>query len=153
MDIAPPQVGFTLRPASATDDTKIKEIIYQMQLNPLGLNWRRFILAIDPTGQIIGCGQVKPHRDGLLELASLGVLPEWRGKGVARRIIEYLLEKYPGRLYLTCRSELEPLYQKFGFRTLNYTEMPRHYQRITRLVASFNWLTRRSDHLCVMRRN
>ncbi len=147
------QVGFTLRPACATDAARIKEITFQVQNNPLGLNWQRFVVAIEPAGQIIGCGQVKPHRDDLLELASLAVLEEWRDKGVAREIIESLLEKHPGRLYLTCRAQLVPLYQKFGFRTLNYAEMPRYYQRINRIVATYNWLAGRPNQLRVMQRN
>lgn len=153
METSQAQAGFTLRPATAGDARIIRKLIYQMQLSPLGLNWQHFILANDPVGQIIGCGQVKTHNDGSLELGSLGVLPEWRGRGVARKIIEHLLEQYPGRLYLTCRSELEPLYQKFGFRTLVYPEMPPYFQRISRIVASFNRLAHRPNHLLVMRRN
>ena len=30
----------------------------------MALDWHRFILAIDPFGKVIGCGQVKPHSDG-----------------------------------------------------------------------------------------
>lgn len=146
-------VEFTLRPAIARDSPRIWMIIYQMQLNPLGVNWRHFILAIDQAGRIIGCGQVKPHYDGSLELASLAVLPAWRGNGVAGRIIGYLLERYPARLYLTCRSDLAPLYQKFGFRTLDFVEMSPYFQRLSRIVASFNRLAGRPERLTVMRRN
>ena len=107
-----------MRPATIADAATIRQIISLVQINPMSLNWQRFILAIDRDGKVIGCGQVKPHSDGSLELASIAVLPDWRGKGIARVIINHLLEKYPGRLYLTCRSQLGPLYQKFDFQAL-----------------------------------
>jgi N-acetylglutamate synthase-like GNAT family acetyltransferase len=144
---------FTLRPATAEDAETIRHIISLAQINPTSLNWRRFVLAVDRDGKIIGCGQVKPHSDGSLELASIAVLPDWRGKGIARAIIEHLLEQYPGRIYLTCRSRLEPLYQKFGFQALQFADMPPYFQRLSQLVALFNKLFHQPDHLSVMRRN
>jgi N-acetylglutamate synthase-like GNAT family acetyltransferase len=124
-----------------------------VQINPVSLNWRRFILAVDRDGNTIGCGQVKPHSDASLELASIAVLLNWRGKGIARGIIEYLLNQYPGRLYLTCRSQLGPMYQKFGFQTIQNADMPPYFRRLSRLVALFNKLFHQPDHLLVMRRN
>ena len=155
MDIAKATTGYTLRPATAADAVSIRRIIYLVQINPTGLSWRRFIVAVDDEerGHIIGCGQVKAHKDSSLELASIAVLPEWRGSGVARAIIEYLLKQYPGRLYLTCRSHLEPLYQKFGFQAIGIDEMPPYFQRLSRLAAVYNKLTHQPDHLSVMRRN
>ena len=144
---------YTLHPATATDAKTIRQIISLVQINPISLNWRRFILAVDRQGKIIGCGQVKPHGDGSLELASIAVLPDWRGNGIARRIIDQLLEQYPGRLFLTCRSRLEPLYQKFGFQAIQLADMPPYFQRLSRLVPLFNKLFHQPDTLLVMRRN
>ncbi len=144
---------YRLRPATSGDASTIRWIINLVKINPMSLDWKRFILAEDGHGHVIGCGQVKPHRDGSLELASLAVLPAWRGQGLARRIIERLLAQYPGRLYLTCRSQLEPLYQKFGFKTIEFSEMPPYFQRISRLVALYNNLAHQPGHLSVMQRN
>jgi N-acetylglutamate synthase-like GNAT family acetyltransferase len=129
--------NFTLRPALATDFASIKELIYSSEVNPMGLDWKRFIIAVNPTGEVIGCGQLKPHGKEVLELASIAVKPEYRNQGVARAIIEHLLADSPRPLYLMCRSRLEPLYEKFGFRTISYDEMPRYFQRISRLAG---WL-------------
>jgi N-acetylglutamate synthase-like GNAT family acetyltransferase len=144
---------FTIRPANASDAKTIRRIINLVHINPTGLSWKRFIVAIDGQGKIIGCGQVKAHKDGSMELASIAVLPEWRGKGVARRIIEHLIQQYPGQMYLMCRSALEPLYQKFGFHTINYNDMPAYFQQISRMADLYNRLTHSPDHLSVMRRN
>lgn len=153
MGTIPSSQGYSLRRAKVTDAAMIRQIISQVHINPTGLNWQRFVLAVDSHDSIIGCGQLKPHSDGSLELASIAVLPEWRGKGVARTIIEYLLEQHSGRLYLTCRAELHTLYQKFGFQVLNTDEMPPYFKRLSRLVNLFPRLRRQPDRLLVMRRN
>jgi len=153
MDISSQPLQFSLRPATRAEAVTIRKIISDANINPLGLNWQRFILAVDQAGKIIGCGQIKPHTDGTYELASIAVLPEWRGRGVARSIILYLLEQHPGRLYLTCRAPLEPLYQKFGFKTIEESEMTPYFRRISRLVRIFNRIIRLPDRLLVMRRD
>jgi N-acetylglutamate synthase-like GNAT family acetyltransferase len=144
---------YSLRSATAADAGTIRRIISLVQINPTSLNWRRFVLAVDHEGRIIACGQIKPHGDGSLELASIAVLPDWRSKGIARTIIEHLLEQYPGRLYLTCRSQLGPLYQKFGFQAIQIADMPPYFKRLSRFVALINKLFHQPDHLLVMRRN
>jgi N-acetylglutamate synthase-like GNAT family acetyltransferase len=145
--------GISLRPATLGDDKTIRNIISQVRINPLALDWHRFILAIDSNGNVIGCGQVKPHSDGSLELASIAVLPDWRGKGVARLIIEYLLKQHPGRIYLTCRSNLSSMYQKFGFQAIMPAEMTPYFRRLHRIVAWINKLFRQPHSMLVMRRN
>jgi len=132
---------------------RIRQIIALVQINPIGLNWRRFILATDREDRIIGCGQVKPHADGSLELASIAVLPDWRGKGISRTIIEHLLVQYPATLYLTCRSQLGPMYQKYGFKAIQRVEMPPYFRRLSRIVALINKLFRQPDRMLVMKRN
>jgi len=145
-------INYALRPASAADAARIRRIIALVQNNPLSLNWQHFVLATDREDRIIGCGQVKQHADGSQELASIAVLPEWRGKGIARRIIEHLLEQYPGTLYLTCRSQLGSMYQKFGFQAIQRDEMPPYFQRLSRIVTLINKLFRQPDRMLVMKR-
>ncbi len=143
---------YTLRPATEDDAHTIRAIIYAVKINPTSLDWQRFILATVPDGTVIGCGQVKPHSDGTLELASIAVLPAWRGKGVARMMIEFLLAQHPGRVYLTCRSRLGPFYQKYGFQVVQGGEMPPYFRRISRIFRFIQKLVRRGDSLLVMRR-
>jgi amino-acid N-acetyltransferase len=153
MDHANSSESYQLRPASQADAKAIRDIIHLVGINPLALDWRRFTLAIDPNGKIIGCGQIKSHGDGSQELASIAVLPEWRGQGVARRIIEHLLKQQPGRLYLTCQSTLEPLYRKFGFGAIETWEMPHYFRRLSRIVNGINKLVRSNGKMLVMRKN
>jgi N-acetylglutamate synthase-like GNAT family acetyltransferase len=142
---------FFLRPARETESAQIKELIHLVGINPMDLDWKRFVVAVNDRDEMIGCGQLKPHGKDILELASLAVYPDHQGKGVARAIIEYLLKDSPRPLYLMCESSLGPFYEKFGFRGISYEEMPRYFQRISKLVGLATTLARREEHLLVMK--
>ena len=117
----------------------------------MGLDWKRFVVAVNESDEILGCGQLKPHGDGMLELASIAVYIEHRGKGVARLILHHLLKDSPRPLYLMCRSPLGPLYEKFGFHEIPYDEMPRYFQRMSKLAGLVTALARREERLLVMK--
>jgi amino-acid N-acetyltransferase len=136
---------FSLRPALKADFSAIKELIHLGEINPTGLDWERFVVAANPDGELIGCGQLKPHGREILELASITVHPKYRARGVARAIIEHLLADGPRPLYLMCRSRLEPLYEKFGFRAISYQEMPRYFQRISKLAGWVEMVARSGE--------
>lgn len=142
-----------LRPATESDSPIIRDLVHLGRINPTGLDWERFLLAESPQGVVVGCGQIKPHRDGSYELASIVVHPDWRGRGVARKIIEELLAGHSDDLYLMCRSELGSLYEKFGFYTIRQDEMPRYFRRISRLAGLFEGLARAGTSLLVMKRD
>ncbi|MEW6180194.1 MAG: GNAT family N-acetyltransferase [Chloroflexota bacterium] len=135
---------YRLRRAEPADARQIRRLIHAERLNPLGLDWRRFWLAVDEEGRIIGCGQVKPHRDGSRELASIAVVREWRGRGVAGAIIRQLLAEHPPPLYLTCRAELTGFYARFGFAVAAHPAgLPPYFRRVTQLSR---WLSRLTRH-------
>ena len=142
---------FFLRPARETESAQIKALIHLVGINPMDLDWKRFIVAVNDQDEMIGCGQVKLHGKDILELASLAVYPDHQGKGVARAIVEYLLKDSPRPLYLMCESSLGAFYAKFGFRGISYEEMPRYFQRISKLVGLATTLARREEHLLVMK--
>ena len=122
---------FTVRPARESESVQIRDLIHLTRLNPMSLDWKRFVVAVNERDEMIGCGQLKPHGKEILELASIAVYPEHREKGVARAIIEFLLKDGPRPLYLMCESSNGPLYEKFGFRVMSSTDdMPRYFQRI-----------------------
>jgi N-acetylglutamate synthase-like GNAT family acetyltransferase len=143
--------NLTLRPARETESAAIKDLIHSVGINPMGLDWKRFVVAVDAQDQVIATGQIKPHGRDILELASIAVKPEYRGQGLARAIIEHLLKESPRPLYLTCLSSLEPLYNKFGFSSIPYREMPRYFQRISKLAGLVFTLASRGESLLVMK--
>ena len=125
---------FLLRPASESDSSSIKDLIHRVGINPMDLDWHRFVIAVDGSGKMLGCGQLKPHGKDVIELASIAVEPSHQHQGVARVIIEYLIAQGPRPLYLTCRSRLGSFYEKWGFRSIEPAEMPAYFRRLSRLV-------------------
>jgi N-acetylglutamate synthase-like GNAT family acetyltransferase len=143
--------NFQIRPAREADSTPIRDLIHLVGINPVGLDWRRFIVAVDAQDQILATGQIKPHGRDIHELASIAVAPEYRGQGLARTIIEHLLKDSPRPLYLTCISSLEQLYEKFGFHSIDHEVMPRYFQRISKLAGLLFLLASRDEKLLVMK--
>ena len=143
--------SFFLRPATEADFPEIRALIRQVRINPTGLDWRRFTVAVNGSGQMIACAQLKPVPGGLTELASLAVRSAYRQQGIARSLIEHLLADASRPVYLTCRSSLGKLYEKFGFLVLETEDLPVYYRRLQRLAGVFMGLTRRNETLLVMK--
>ena len=141
----------TIRPARETESAQIKGLIHLVGINPMDLDWKRFVVAVNDRDEMIGCGQLRPHGQDILELASLAVYPEHQGRGVGRAIVEQLLKDSPRPLYLMCESSVGPLYEKFGFRGISYEEMPRYFQRISKLAGLVTTLAHRDERLLVMK--
>lgn len=143
---------FIVRPAIREDIAAIRMLIHTVQINPTGLVWPRFLVAVTPQGNLLGCGQIKKHSDGSREMASIAVEEQTRGQGVARAVIEALLAQEPDRpLYLMCRTRLNLLYVKFGFQTVRPEEMPLYFRRISRFERFINSKAKPEDRLTVMR--
>jgi N-acetylglutamate synthase-like GNAT family acetyltransferase len=140
-----------IRLAREAEASQIRDLIHLVGINPMGLNWKRFVVAVNDRDEIIGCGQLKPHGQEILELASIAIYPEQRGKGVARAIIEHLLQDSPRPLYLMCESGNGPLYEKFGFQAIPYEEMPLYFQRISRVAGLVTTLAQREERLLIMK--
>lgn len=144
-------MAYTIRPAIQTDQAAINALIRQVGINPLGIKWQRFLVAIHEVDGLIGCGQIKPHRDGSFELASIAVQKAWRKQGVARAIISELQRVHGHPLWLMCRSELRIFYETCGYVEINDPKkMPPYFRRIKRFANFFGKLARRDFPLSVM---
>jgi N-acetylglutamate synthase-like GNAT family acetyltransferase len=144
-------MNYTIRPAKERDQATIRTLIRRVGINPLGINWQRFLIAVDEEDAFIGCGQVKPHRDGSHELASIAVEEAWRERGVGRAIIRALQDAHPGPLWLTCRSDLIPFYEASGFaKVADLRAMPPYFRRIKLLFKLYQTVVRRKVGLAVM---
>lgn len=143
---------YGIRPAVREDQSAIRALVRSALINPFGIHWSRFIIAVDGDNRVVGCGQVKVHRDGSRELASIAVEPAWRRQGVASAVIDRLVSTEALPHYLTCRSHLETFYARFGFSVIREAEMPPYFRRIYRLVNWLNLISRRDPRLLVMRR-
>ncbi len=144
---------YQLRPATEKDAADIRALIRLVGINPMSLDWRRFLVAVLQDGSLVGCGQIKPHGDGSNELASIAVHPTWQHQGIAAAIIQSLLNDRQGELYLTCRAGLGPFYEKFGFRIATGDELYPYYKRLTHLVGILGKMRLMGEGLLVMKRD
>ena len=89
----------------------------------LGLPQSRIVLALSPTGEIVGyvCRWITADH---AEIQNVAVDPRWRRRGVARSLLELVLDEARqaavGQVLLEVRSGNEPaiaLYQALGFET------------------------------------
>jgi N-acetylglutamate synthase-like GNAT family acetyltransferase len=136
------------RAAVAADQPAINAIIREAGINPLGLQWEHFLLAVDETtGEIVGTGQIKTHGDGSHELASIATRPAHQGRGIAAELIRRLMTQHRAEssepLYLTCRSSMRAFYERFGFRVIDQDQLPRYFKRLARVAGWFALFTQR----------
>jgi N-acetylglutamate synthase-like GNAT family acetyltransferase len=129
----------------------IRKIIRQARLNPLSIRWPAFVMAEELSGSFLGCAQLKIHKDGSCELASLYVKPEHRNRGVAAALIQHLQEQSSSNLWLTCRSGLIPFYQRFAFIEIRETtRMPAYFRRVWHVFRYFERGLKLREGLAVM---
>ena len=115
--------GFTVRNAVAEDQVAIATLVRSEHLNPLDLDWRRFVVATDGTG-LLGAVQLRMHSDESRELGSLVVRRDSRGRGVAARLIEALLARAKTRVLMITGAAFARHYERWGFRRIAPASTP-----------------------------
>lgn len=112
----------SFREATAQDEPTIREMIKAEQLDPTSLNWRHFLIAEDGE-TVVGIGQIKAY-PGCRELGSLVTHPDYRGRGIATRMIAQLEERATFPLYLLCAHWNEAFYERNGYVTIPWRAAP-----------------------------
>jgi amino-acid N-acetyltransferase len=124
--------SISIRPATAADQSDISRLIREARLNPRDLDWRRFVVA-DAEGTLVGCAQVRVHASGTRELASVAVTPDHQGSGIGGRLVESVLAREPGMVYLMTRRETGGYFERFGFRRIAAADAPSDFRRQFRI--------------------
>lgn len=145
-----------IRPARQEDQSTIVDFIRQAKINPRNLKWERFLVA-EENGKIVGIRQVKIHGSGTREVGSGFVLPEHRHKGISAQLMNEILNREKGMLYLMCRDRWIPYYEQFGFREMRTDQLPADFlkeYRVGRFITSFISLFRKDKvRIVPMRRD
>ena len=129
----------------------IQALIHKVDINPYKLDWQRFIIAVDKERNLVGCGQVKLHRDGTPEMASIAVEPSWRGQGVARTIIQRLLKEHSQKkLYVFCPQSVQTMYEKFGFEPCPRKAIPPYLRTAGFSFRLLHFFFPKSEEMIVM---
>jgi N-acetylglutamate synthase-like GNAT family acetyltransferase len=143
-------MSIAIRPATPADQSTIVRIVRAARINPMSLHWSRFFVA-EEAGEIIGTVQVKMHRNGVYELASLAVVPSRQGAGIGATLVRSVQAQATAPLYLTCADRLEGFYQRFGFRRVEPRTLPATLGRIYVIGNILLGLFRQGVRLLVMR--
>lgn len=90
--------------------------------------WRLVGVTDLRTGRTVAFARAVSDGVSLAYLADVYVLPEYRGQGLSRLVLEEMIEKGPGRLFrwMLHTDDAHGLYAKFGFSdpTQKYLERP-----------------------------
>ena len=111
-----------IRAATEADRATIRKMVFAERLDPTSLNWRHFLVA-ENDGQIVGIGQIRPHR-GCLELGSLVVLESHRKQGIAAQLMAALEARAGYPLYLFCEARMREFYARSGYEVIGWQDMP-----------------------------
>jgi N-acetylglutamate synthase-like GNAT family acetyltransferase len=143
-----------IRRAKPADQGAIRRLVRGAGINPLGLDWPNFIVAVNGE-QIVGTGQIRPHQDGSAELASIAVLPAYQGRGIGGVIVATLVSCHSGPLYLSCVNTMPAFYARFGFRIVEAAMLPPVLTRRHRvghaITGALHRLGIQAPHLYAMR--
>ncbi len=116
-----------LRYATSADQSTIERMVREGHLPAFKLQWVHFMIA-EEDGKTVGIGQIRRH-GGVPELGSLVVHADYRGKGIASKLIVALEGEAERPLYLMCRDNLQPFYERFGYRRIRYWAAPGPFKR------------------------
>lgn len=104
-----------LRLANADDAQWINERYASVHFQPSNLS-RDLLVVAEIDGAPAGIGRLVPAGEQACELGGMLVFEEFRGRGIARAIIDELLRHTNGRaVYCIPFAELEPIYAGAGF--------------------------------------
>jgi GNAT superfamily N-acetyltransferase len=83
------------------------------------------LVARDGTGQVVGCGALRPLEDGVAEVKRMYVVPDARGRGLSKALLAGLEAAARDRGWTTLRLETGPrqpeavaLYEGAGYRPI-----------------------------------
>lgn len=104
-----------LKNAQTDDIDLILQYLSKFHLDSENIFPEQFIIA-EFNGKFAGFARIKPYRN-IYELASVGVLEEYRNKGIGNKLVKYLLSIFPfDEIWVT--TKIADYFKKFGFETV-----------------------------------
>jgi GNAT superfamily N-acetyltransferase len=134
-----------LRLADSEDAAWINESYASVHFLPSDLS-RDLTVVAEIDGVRAGIGRLVPAGEEACELGGMLVFEEFRGRGIARAIIDELLRHTNGRaVYCIPFAELEPIYAGAGFvRIAPDDKLPAH------IKEKLDWCAREIDRAVIL---
>jgi|Deesub1362A_J573_1020465.scaffolds.fasta_scaffold06237_3 N-acetylglutamate synthase-like GNAT family acetyltransferase len=102
-------------PAKEEDMPLIRKYIELFRLDDENLHHSQFFLA-KLKGELAGFARIKPYKE-TFELGCLAVLEKYRGKGIGKEIVKYLINIFPqDEVFVT--TNIPSYFEKLGFETV-----------------------------------
>ena len=105
-------LNISIKKAKQEDIEKILPYLGKYTLDCENIVEEQFVIAtVDEN--LAGFGRIKRYKS-LCELSSIGVIEEYRTKGVGKKIIQYLITRFPANeIWLV--TKIPEYFRKFGF--------------------------------------
>jgi amino-acid N-acetyltransferase len=125
----------SVRPARISDMRAVEPLIklfasdnlmLPKTLDQLARQFREFVVAVDATDRVVGCGALRIYTEGLAEICSLAVDSASHGLGIGRMLVERLISdarelELETVFALTLRPEF---FGRLGFQVVAKEEFP-----------------------------
>lgn len=132
-----------VREALETDFPRILEMARSYDLDLEDVSYSQFLVAVQEE-TIVGFGRLRQY-PGCVELATVGVEPSERSKGVGGLVVQELIRRGPEVLYVTC--VIPGYFKNFGFEEVK--EYPSVLRKKVDFCKSYDY---REDQVFVMKR-
>ena len=103
-------------PASEKDFPVIERLAKNFDLDREDATWKQFVVAKNDN-DVIGLGRLRTYPE-CTEIATVGVIPDERNKGVGSAIVKELVRMAPSEIFVTC--VIPSFFQKLGFETVKH---------------------------------
>ncbi len=136
-------MSITIRPALPADVRGINRLVEPMTHTGILLgkdlvsyyeSVQEFLVAIDESGEVVGCGALHVMWEDLAEVRTLAVHEGQRGTGLGHRLLDALLERALGlgldRVF--CLTFEVEFFSRHGFEVMSETVAPDIYSQLLR---------------------
>ncbi|WP_049982405.1 GNAT family N-acetyltransferase [Halorubrum sp. BV1] len=121
-----------VRDAKNRDEAWLLDAIERLGLDDVAFRSRDYVIAVDQdSGDRAGFGRLRLHRGDddeadRIELTGIGVLPEWRGRGVGAHVVERLVDTADAEGFETVYvlTDQPEYLTQFGFKRVDTDELP-----------------------------
>lgn len=117
----------SIEAAGLSDGEKVKQLAMSFDLDCEDFSIHQFYVAKSNT-EIVGFGRLRKY-SSCTEVATVGVIPEERYKGIGTAIVNELIKSGPKELFVTC--VIPHFFERIGFETV------KHYPEVLRKKVNF----------------